>query len=682
MCLVRSFNILLFVALLQTSRQDPSPVTPLYKQVQIPNASNPRDSLSSIASIFSPRMDFEQWKPLTGRGDPLRNDPTYDYEPPMLEKVHYWADDTRHEHERFPEKKSEVLVLGVSSRKPSVSSRPPIPPRRHHLSPPAPPPKYEDFQYKFNEHYPMTILVPPPPPPAGYKPSLFLHHETKLPRPTTTASLVEATLPPRYTVSAPELITSFALQEANLIYQATDVNQTWFINFNKTQTVPSNTVSSDYAGWGPTTPLNEENSRNVLHNLIPHSERIKEVSKNTLYKPSYTETEQAPPTEKTQILATFLPTVLPPIETTTTDSRETWSYEESSDEVTTESQVNYSESDTQEITTNYIRQSQSTYNSTARPQPSVVDMLGAMMSMPMVADPDRPEDNLYAHASENIQVFKDHTTEEGVNLEIMQTMQPPPPVSQTLSTPSHKQPYHVNPHILNSLLNENQQHLQTHDPYLHMRYTTPLTPTTEQFQDIKQTTEATPMYLIIQGHSKVKTYGSKPNPASNAITDSDISKPHETNEVKHLHPIKDKNHKKIDSNENSRSGRSQNLTALIDAGVGSIEIQEADVGIKYDVSDGSKVPVEIYRKGIVESDENNYSLSKKHLKRDRRQVDLSDFIPFDDDTLEDFVYKFFETRKNDTGITGFIAKAITGDVATAVKDAFKEDNEERNYQKR
>ncbi|CAG4948565.1 unnamed protein product [Colias eurytheme] len=675
MCLVRSYSLLLFAALLQTTKQEPSPVTPLYKQ--IPNVSNPRDSLSNIASIFSPRMDFEQWKPLTGRGDPLRNDPTYDYEPPMLEKVHYWADDTRYEHERIPEKKSEVLVLGVSSRKPSVSSRPPMPPKRHHLPPP---PKYEDYQYKFNEHYPMTILVPPPPPPVGYKPSLFIHHETKLPRPTPTASIVEATPPARYTVSTPELITSFALQEANLIYQATDVNQTWFIDFNKTQTIPSNTVSSDYAGWGPTTPLNEENTHNVLHNLIPHNEHLKEVAKNQFYNPLHTEIQQTPPTENTQILATFLPTTLTPIEATTTDSRETWSYEQSSVEVTTESQVNYSESDSEEITTNYIQQ---TYNSTAKPQPSVVDMLGAMMSMPMVTDPDRPEDNLYAHASENIQVFKDHTTEDGGNLEIMQTMQPPPPVSQTLSTPSHKQPYHVNPHILNSLLHENQ-HLQTHDPYLHMRYTTPLTPTTEQTllsQDIKPTTEPTPMYLIIQGHSKVKTYGSKPKPASNAITDSDVSKPYETNEVKHLHPIKDKYHKKIDK-EISRSGRSQNLTSLIDAGVGSIEIQEADVGIKYDVSDGSKVPVEIYRKGIVESDENNYSVSKKHLKRDRRQIDLSDFIPFDDDTLEDLVYKFFETRKNDTGITGFIAKAITGDVASAVKDAIKEDDEERNYQKR
>lgn len=34
-------------------------------------------------------MDFDEWTPL-GRGDPLKNDPTFDYLPPVLDKVHYW----------------------------------------------------------------------------------------------------------------------------------------------------------------------------------------------------------------------------------------------------------------------------------------------------------------------------------------------------------------------------------------------------------------------------------------------------------------------------------------------------------------------------------------------------------------------------------------------------------------
>lgn len=40
-------------------------------------------------NLISPRMDFEEWKPL-GRGDPLKNDPTFDYLPPVLDRVLYW----------------------------------------------------------------------------------------------------------------------------------------------------------------------------------------------------------------------------------------------------------------------------------------------------------------------------------------------------------------------------------------------------------------------------------------------------------------------------------------------------------------------------------------------------------------------------------------------------------------
>jgi hypothetical protein len=34
-------------------------------------------------------MDFDEWTPI-GRGDPLKNDPTFDYSPPMVSKVKYW----------------------------------------------------------------------------------------------------------------------------------------------------------------------------------------------------------------------------------------------------------------------------------------------------------------------------------------------------------------------------------------------------------------------------------------------------------------------------------------------------------------------------------------------------------------------------------------------------------------
>ncbi|KAJ9597263.1 hypothetical protein L9F63_011867 [Diploptera punctata] len=39
--------------------------------------------------ILPPRMVYDEWIPLD-HGDPLKNDPTYDYVPPALETVYYW----------------------------------------------------------------------------------------------------------------------------------------------------------------------------------------------------------------------------------------------------------------------------------------------------------------------------------------------------------------------------------------------------------------------------------------------------------------------------------------------------------------------------------------------------------------------------------------------------------------
>ncbi|XP_011064610.1 PREDICTED: flocculation protein FLO11 [Acromyrmex echinatior] len=64
--------------------------------------------------IFSPRMDYDEWTPL-GRGDPLKNNPTFDYVPPVLDKVQYWLDSQQHTTE--PSSKRDILVLGVTAKK-------------------------------------------------------------------------------------------------------------------------------------------------------------------------------------------------------------------------------------------------------------------------------------------------------------------------------------------------------------------------------------------------------------------------------------------------------------------------------------------------------------------------------------------------------------------------------------
>lgn len=564
-------------------------------------------------------MNFDQWKPLTGRGDPLRNDPTYDYEPPVLERVHYWADDSRPEREKHPERKSEVLVLGVSSRKPSVASKPPPAPIRRHPRPPTFSTKYEDFSYKFSDHYPMTILVPPPPPPPGHKPSLFILSNDKLLLPTAPPSVSEST---RESTILPELVTTYALQEANLIYQSSTIKQNW-LDYNNTTNLSNNTVSSDYAGWGPTTPLEDINDS---HNIISHIDSHNfEFTRQPLsyYKPVLSEAPPPPLSPQVSFnsvsMASFLPTVLPPTLSTVSETQETkFQTEITKQELTTKAPNLYVETTTEKKSTPF-------YFSTVEgsPKPNIIGMLGPMISMPMVTDPDRPEDNLYAHASENIHIFKEPATEDTMNLEMMQTMQPPPPLPSLENTPlSQRQHYHVNPHHLNNLLHE-QPATHTHDPYLHMRFTTPMATSVTTSQDIKATTETQPIptYLIIQGHSKVKTYGSKPKPTSGVS--NEIVNPNETNEVKHLHPIKEKHSKKPEKPVTNRESRSQNLKSLVDTGLGSIEIQETDIGIKYDVSDGSDVPVELYRKGIVETDENNYSNIKIKQRRHKRQIDLS-----------------------------------------------------------
>ncbi|KAM3964265.1 uncharacterized protein ACR2FA_001754 [Aphomia sociella] len=643
-----------------------------------------KTNLSGLASIFSPRMDFDQWKPLTGRGDPLRNDPTYDYEPPLLERVHYWADETRFEREHYPEKKSEVLMLGVSSRRPSVAPRQPSVPRRHQRPPPPPSlPKYEDFTYKISERLPMTILVPPPPPPIGHQTSLYILPEDKIPAPTTQIKATESpTIVTRDNTADPGYVTSsYALQEANLIYQSSTINDNWILDINATHSIP-NAISSDYAGWGPTTPINNVDLVNDTHNLITND--ILKLSNHpySFYKPMLSEAPPPPQMTPLPILQpTFVPTVPPT--TLTTESPAFSLPQFSSDttvETTTETQDYYEDTTTERLTTLHFQPTPSPTILEKKPEKSVLDMLGPMMSMPLINGADRPEDNLYAHASENLKVYKEKPSKDIRNIETMQTMQPPP-IKFTDSS-NIPQPFHLNRHVSSS---HRTPDTYSHDPYLHMRYTTPMTTiTSSDTFETKPTTEipTIPMYLIIQGHSKVKTYSSKPEfRDDNDTISNEIPKPNETNEVKHLHPIKEK--KKPEKTTN-RVSRSQNLKSLVDSGHGSIEIQETDVGIQYDVSDGSEVPIEIYRKGIVDSDENAYSSSNKIVqeKRSKRQIDLEDLLPFDEDTIEEYVYNFVSGKRNSTGITGLIAQAVTSDASSVIDELEDEEDSEHDDEER
>ncbi|KAL4715379.1 hypothetical protein ACJJTC_015150 [Scirpophaga incertulas] len=646
-----------------------------------------KDGLSALASIFSPRMDFDQWKPLTGRGDPLRNDPTFDYEPPVLERVHYWADDARLEREHYPDRKSEVLMLGVSSRKPSVAPRP-VPLRRHprpQLS------KYEDFSYKVSEQYPMTILVPPPPPPPRQQLSHYLLSDGKITlphdhkKPTKVTPLttfgIKSTTP-----AADHISTQYTLQEANLIYQSSMTSQNWFENLNHTKS-NANSVSSDYAGWGPTTPLHDidkQNDTHNSHNLIPNDNILLYKHPYKFYKPMLSEAPPPPPqsTSSSVFLPTFVPTTLPATEATPIQNitqTVTQNYDTSTETATIPSNAEYYD----EFTTNNLHlnkfettESQITNN---KQEQIMIDMLRPMMTMPMINGPERLEDNLYAHASEILHVYNNHELND---IKTLETMQPPPPLSKTDETTTESQHNHYAQNHIMKNFNNRKPVKFAHDSYFHIFPTTlaSIPDSIRKDNAYKFTSElpAQDKFLIIQGHSKVKTYSSKPNVLDDSDTiNNEIQNVNETTEVRHLHPIKGK---KSENNNYIRESRSKNLKSLIADNIGSIEIQEANVGIKYDVSDGSDVPFEIYRRGIVDNDDNDYSSKKKHENRTKRNIDLDELLPFDEDDIGEFVNKLFHDRHNSTG--GF-AQAISSEDGSIIDKIINEDDDDKlNEQKR
>ncbi|XP_071454542.1 proteoglycan 4 [Hetaerina americana] len=71
----------------------------------------------SPRGLFSPRLEYDEWTPL-GRGDPLKNDPTYDYVPPVLERVHYWMDPSS----RTPDVPQPTLASALPPTPPSATT--------------------------------------------------------------------------------------------------------------------------------------------------------------------------------------------------------------------------------------------------------------------------------------------------------------------------------------------------------------------------------------------------------------------------------------------------------------------------------------------------------------------------------------------------------------------------------
>uniref|UniRef100_A0A182TVY4 Uncharacterized protein n=1 Tax=Anopheles melas TaxID=34690 RepID=A0A182TVY4_9DIPT len=105
-------------------------------------------------NFHSPRLEYNEWLPV-GRGDPLKNDPTYDYSPPVLDRVRYWSDGAKDKSSG-----NDVLLLGVPSKKTIGVSKDwnSIPLRRNYYSTGH---QHHSVATSPNQ-LPHTVLMPPP----------------------------------------------------------------------------------------------------------------------------------------------------------------------------------------------------------------------------------------------------------------------------------------------------------------------------------------------------------------------------------------------------------------------------------------------------------------------------------------------------------------------------------------
>ncbi|XP_034129637.1 mucin-5AC [Drosophila guanche] len=106
--------------------------TPTKTNASQDEVGQPQPQPLTPGATTAPRLDHNnnnEWRPL-GHGDPLQKDPTYDYSPPALDRVRYWAENNgtgqsnpeARKKELPPEvlrnkTKSEILLLGVASER-------------------------------------------------------------------------------------------------------------------------------------------------------------------------------------------------------------------------------------------------------------------------------------------------------------------------------------------------------------------------------------------------------------------------------------------------------------------------------------------------------------------------------------------------------------------------------------
>lgn len=540
-------------------------------------------------------MDYEQWKPL-GRGDPLKNDPTYDYVPPVLERVHYWIDpalrkpDPEITGENNNRQKTEILVLGVTSKKPSGA--PSFADRRDNYDPflkfvegpkfsrphytlPAsyyPSPFYSNknklperpgFSSKGEQRVPYTMLVPPPVHKKSESAQFQKPHDV-----TPIATTLSTVVPFRH--STPGVV----VQQSNLVYQSSSLSHHQWKDKNHHH-FATQAESSSHVTWKTPTPnKTRDDGENVSVKNEMNFVTMPPVVNHVMHKGEVTD-------------------------------------------------------DTMDIA--------STYVNIGKPEAQVHPPTGVDISTVQIPSPNMPIRQppviMNINPAPHLMLGNPHVHKMPPmhSMETMQTMQPPPvsmPMESTFGnimsavqtllqkevTPSESYP------ATNNIDEYTASEIRL-TPTAVPATTSPTTTTTTAklttdplFKHYKQPEAPLrgPMYLIIQGHSKVKTYG--PSKQMNGIPvqeTNEVLTADEYSNVKHLHSYK----KEVgeERQRESRSGDLQTLTHVVQTGLGAInidmgenrrkdgDVQETELEVKYDVGSRREATSEKYYKGIVET---------------------------------------------------------------------------------
>ncbi|CAH1956344.1 unnamed protein product [Acanthoscelides obtectus] len=575
---------------------------------EISSAEDNENGDKNQRSIFSPRMDYQQWKPL-GRGDPLKNDPTYDYVPPVLDRVQYWVDPA----DRKPDtatasenQKTEILLLGITSKKPASGSSA-IADRKDSYDPYV---KYFDgWKYSSNQRIARPSFIPSIP--TSFFPQLFSKNKNSIfPDRGSFSKGSEQRVP--YTMLMPPPIVQTTVTTGH----GEEITPTPMIFLSSSppttpRTIPASSTSNNGVTVQTANLVYHSSSVSTenefkKHSTLPIKGSIPDFRDELVYN-----THLAPPEPLVkQEFAPLTPNNLSSKPLVTAGSNQNINYVTPPPLIKPNNEIMFKGQVSDDVVSNgFVK--------IGKPEAEVhssgigVDM-GSIIHQPMPLVPP------------NMGVFPQRVPVE--DIEDMQTMHPPPPTESPVFTKTTEAIMKlvgggtIPP---SSTLDTTTFAPTTVTSTIKTEETTTTTATLTtgpMFKPLKQTAEPIkrPMYLIIEGHSKVKTYGpSKQIYGINVQETNEIpgneDRYQKNYDVKHLHGFKKEEQKLDEPDRKARTGNLQTLKHVVQTGLGSIDLsdledlerksgdkKETELGAGYQVVDMENATTEAYHKGIVE----------------------------------------------------------------------------------